>query len=403
MKQLISWLKSPVLREERTLLWVWLASGIIYSIVKQWMGMYNNYKIFEHVLPHAMEGLSLYVEYPLQYGDINHYGPVFSLIIAPFAFLPTWLGMTLWVSTNTLLLFYAIKQLPLTHLQRIFIYWYTLFELMTAQGVQQFNISVVAFILLTFTFILQKRDFWAAFLILLGTLIKIYPIVGLAFFFFSKQKLRFTAYCFFWGVVLFVIPMLYTPGAEYIVGQYIEWVERLSVKNGINIFANSQNISLLGVVRKVSGCTTYSDLWLIIPGIILFFIPYLRVAQYKYLRFQLMLLANVLLFVVMFSSGSEASGYIVCMTGVAIWYICSPSPHRKYNRWLMWATLIIVSISSTDLVPPVPRLTFIVPYALKAWPCILVWFTIVYEMVCLDFSGRLPTNEKSTFFALRTK
>ncbi len=100
------------------------------------------------------------------------------------------------------------------------------------------------------------------------------------------------------------------------------------------MFAISQNISLLGIVRKLTGCSLYSDLWLIIPGLILFFIPYFRIQQYKYLRFRLMLLANVLLYVVLFSTGSEASGYITLMIGVAIWYICSPSVHKRYNRYL---------------------------------------------------------------------
>lgn len=141
------------------------------------------------------------------------------------------------------------------------------------------------------------------------------------------------------------------------------------------------NISLLGIVRKLTGCSFYSDLWLIIPGLILFFIPYFRIQQYKYLRFRLMLLANVLLYVVLFSTGSEASGYITLMIGVAIWYICSPSVHKRYNRYLFFTTLIFVALCSTELVPPGIRHHIIGPYALKAWPCTIVCFTICYEMI----------------------
>ena len=129
------------------------------------------------------------------------------------------------------------------------------------------------------------------------------------------------------------------------------------------MFAISQNISLLGIVRKLTGCSFYSDLWLIIPGLILFFIPYFRIQQYKYLRFRLMLLANVLLYVVLFSTGSEASGYITLMIGVAIWYICSPSVHKRYNRYLFFTTLIFVALCSTELVPPGIRHHIIGPYA----------------------------------------
>ena len=142
---------------------------------------------------------------------------------------------------------------------------------------------------------------------MLGTFIKIYPIVGLAFFFFSRQKVRLLVSCLFWGLVCFVIPVLYTPGFEYVISQYIDWFERLKVKNMLNMFADPQNISLLGVVRKISGNAEYSDMWLIIPGLILFCIPYLRISQYKYPAFRFMLLANVLLFVVLFSTGMHSA------------------------------------------------------------------------------------------------
>ena len=154
----------------------------------------------------------------------------------------------------------------------------------------------------------------------------------------------------------------------------------------LNMFADPQNISLLGVVRKISGNAEYSDMWLIIPGLILFCIPYLRISQYKYPAFRFMLLANVLLFVVLFSTGSEASGYIIAMIGVAIWYICSVSPHKKYTYWLWITTLVIVGLSTTELVPSIVRNGLIRPYVIKAWPCIVVWLTICYEMCFLDFS-----------------
>ena len=176
--------QKTVFHRERTVFWIWMSSGLIYAIVKLLIGKYNNYKIFENVFPHVINGLHLYVEYPTEYYDVNHYGPIFALVIAPFSILPEWLGMIFWILMNTYFLFYAIRQLPFNESQRIIVYWYSLCELMTAQGVQQFNISVAAFIILSFVLIEKEKEFWASCLILLGTLIKIYPIVGLAFFFY---------------------------------------------------------------------------------------------------------------------------------------------------------------------------------------------------------------------------
>lgn len=389
-----SFVNKPLWKEEKTLWWLWIAAAVVYALIKFFIGKYNNYKIFKYVFPHAVDGVSLYGDYP-EYYDSNHYGILFSALIAPFSVLPDWLGLILWVAANTAFLFYAIKQLPLSTPQKVFIYWFSFIELMTAQGVQQFNISVAAFIILAFVFIEKKKDFWAACVIMLGTLIKIYPIVGLAFFFFSKQKLKLVFSCFVWGGVFLIIPLLYTPGLDYVISQYYDWFERLQLKNTMNMFADPQNISFLGMVRKISGSSTYSDLWLIIPALILFFIPYLRISQYKHLSFRLMLLANVLLFVVLFSTGTEASGYITAMIGVALWYICTPSRYQKYNYYLLIITLVIVGLSSTELVPRFIRTGFIRPYVLKAWPVTVVWLTICYEMIFLDFARKQLYRSKS--------
>jgi predicted lysophospholipase L1 biosynthesis ABC-type transport system permease subunit len=49
---------------------------------------------------------------------------------------------------------------------------------------------MTAIIILSFVFIRNGKDFWAALLIIAGTYIKLYGIVGLAFFFFSDNKIK---------------------------------------------------------------------------------------------------------------------------------------------------------------------------------------------------------------------
>ena len=66
---------------------------------------------------------------------------------------------------------------------------------------------------------------------------------------------------------------LLTSGRNYfVVQQYFGWYESLVAKNAQNLAEafNTTNTSLLGIPRKISGNTEYSDLWLIIPGILLF-------------------------------------------------------------------------------------------------------------------------------------
>ena len=96
---------APLWKEEKLLWWVWISTGIIYALIKFFIGKYNNYKIFKYVFPHSIEGLTIYGEYPAEYYDSNQYGILFSALIAPFSVLPDWLGLVLWITANTAFLF----------------------------------------------------------------------------------------------------------------------------------------------------------------------------------------------------------------------------------------------------------------------------------------------------------
>ena len=50
---------------------------------------------------------------------------------------------------------------------------------------------------------------------------------------------------------------------QYVFDSYKEWVSILEVKNDVNELSFYQNISLLGMVRKITHAVEYSDMWLI--------------------------------------------------------------------------------------------------------------------------------------------
>jgi len=353
----------------------------------------NNFLIFRQVFWHTIHQLPLYTAYPAEYADVNHYGIFFSTIVAPFALPPVWLGMLLWLIGLSTLLYFAIRNLPRAN--TIFIYWFCANELLTALYLQQFNIAIAASLLFSFIFIEKEKDVWAAFFIMLGTFVKLYSIAGLAFFFFSKHKTKFTISLAGWSVVFFVLPMLIS-SPDYVLGQYGDWLKVLSEKNQENMFALHQNISLLGMVRKISGIATYSDLWLIGPGIVLFLLPYLRFKQYAHLAFRYFILASTLLFIVLFSTGSESSGYITALIGVCIWYTAAPWKRNKWDLALVIFVFVITSLSPTDIFPHFIRKALIKPYALKALPCVIVWLQICYELCTRDFSESKSDSEKAT-------
>ena len=377
--------RKPFFAQPRTLFGLWTFLAMIAAITKIAPHRHNNFLIFRGVFWHTLQKLSLYDFYPKEYNDHNLYGPIFSLVIAPFAVVPDALGLLGWLVVLALGMYYAVRRLPLEEGRQIFLYWFCAHELLTALQMQQFNIAIAAIIVGSFAAIEKGREVTAAFLIVLGTFVKLYGVVGLAFFFFAKRKPRFILALIGWSVVCFVAPMLIS-SPEYVLGQYVEWYERLAAKNGENTFALMQNISLLGMIRKISGSATYSDLWVILPGLALFGLPYLRFSQYRHLAFRYGILSSVLLFVVLFSTGSESSTYIIPFAGIALWYVTSPWKRTGWDVALMVFAFVLSSLSPSDLFPRSLREAYVLPYALKALPPTLIWLRLSYELLTRDYA-----------------
>jgi hypothetical protein len=386
----IAWQKLVrTVNNERFILFIWILLALIISIKQHFQtSPNNNYLIFKYTYLHAVEQLNLYNLYPTEYFDSNHYGPFFSLLIAPFALLPDYFGMLFYQLANICFLYFAVKQLPIQRNKIPIVYWIITHELLTAMFALQFNISIAAIIILAYVFIEKEKNFWAAFVIMLGTFVKLYGIVGLAFFFFVKQKPKFILYCIFWSVVLFVLPMLFfTP--QYIIQSYYDWYNSLAEKQLLNASLSSmQDISVMGIVRRVTGNAQISNLPFLAVGLILFTIPYLRINQYQAPMFRLLFLASTLIFAVIFSNSSESPTYIIAFCGVAIWFVMQEQPKNFAVISLFVFALLLTSFSPSDLFPNFIREEYVKRYSLKALPCILIWGVIIYQLIFTKFHSK---------------
>jgi len=372
------------------ILWAGLAlATILQNVVIR--GKYNNYLIFEGVFNHTLKQLPLFVPYPEEYGDMNHYGVFFSAIIAPFALLPSGLGCALWILANVAFLYWAIRQLPLSKSVLIGILLIAAHDMYTAAAMQQFNISVIALLVAAFVFVEKGKSHWATLFIVIGTLTKLYGIVGLAFFFFAKDKKRFIGSSLLWLGLLFCLPMLYS-SPEYVLSQYHDWYISLSQKNGENMDTshyNLQNLSFLGFLQRTG--IYNNNLVVIAIALLLFALPYLRIAQYKHLRFRLMFLASVSIFLCLFSTGTENSTYVVAYVGIGIWFMTTPNRNNTLKITLL-VLAFLASLSPTDLFKPLKE-PYIIRYSLRAMPVMLIWLTLIWEMCSLDY-GKEDTNPK---------
>lgn len=391
------------LYDRRVLAALWVIIGIISALTKMRSDRHNNYDIYRYVFYNTWNGFSLYA--PSTDGgfwDTNHYGPFFSVIIAPFSLLAVWMGLLLWCTLLAVFMYWAVSRYCSLDIRPnnvngaspnmlTFIIWYCAHELLTALFMQQFNVAIAAIILLSFYFVEKEHDEYATFFIVIGILVKLYGVVGLAFFLFSKHKKKYIISFVAWSILLFCLPMLIS-SPEYQLSQYEEWYLSLMEKNDENLMSVAQNISLLGMVRKIGysltsdewWCYHYSDTYLLLAGMVVMAIGYFRVAQWKNVYFRHTILAGVMMFVCLFSTGTESSGYIIALTGCVIWYCCAPWKRSGYDMALMVFVIVLTS-SPSDLVPRALRKEIIQPYALKALPVTMIWVKLCYELITKNY------------------
>nr|WP_255547555.1 glycosyltransferase family 87 protein [Mucilaginibacter sp. dw_454] len=327
----------------------------------------------------------MYASYPQEYGDLYYYGPVFPLVIAPSALLPHAWGFLLWEVANAVALLLAINLLPFTTRQKSQLLLLCAIEYANSVFYMQFNPAITAMILLSFTLVERGKDQWATLFIVLGFMIKLYPIIGLTFFLFSRNKGKFVLWTAIWSIVLFVAPLiLYSPG--YMINSYHQWLVAVHSKVGLNAYFDSpQDICVMGVVRRLTHNINIPNGPFLVAGALLFLTPLLRFSQYKSFKFRAQILASALILVVIFSTGAEHPTYIIAVTGVFIWMLIQDKPYSTTNIILLVLVLVITGLGLTDAVPKFIREPYIAKYSMKAWPVIVIWVKIVYELLFNNF------------------
>lgn len=346
----------------------------------------NNYKIFKYSFTHIQQNLNLYLEYPTQHQDVFLYGPTFSVLIAPFALFPDWLGFSLWVLFNVTILYFAIRKLPLKESYQNAILILCSHEMMNASSWLQFNAVIAACIIFSFSYFQKGKDFIAIFFIVFATITKIYGLVAFSFFFFSNSKLKFIFWSIFWFVVLFFLPIIIT-SFSFLLQSYHDWFNALLYKShknvhGVEMHYFFQDISVMGLIRRNIDANFNNDSIVLIIGSVLFISKFLHFKYYKDLRFQFYFLCSVLLFAVIFSTGAESPTYIIAFPACCIWFVLQP-PSKIVNAFFVFS-LIVTSFSYSDLLTKYSR-EFSMQHSLKALPSLILWLIILIQIHTKQF------------------
>ena len=382
------------LSEPKYISWIYILVSVITALTKalKTPSGINNYLIFKNVFFNTLKQRNLYLKYPSDYQDINHYGVFFSAIIAPFAIMPDLLGVVLWNIANTIVFVYAARNLPFSEKTKAFFLWLCLQEFITASLHQQFNVALTGLIILSAVYIYKNEETKSALAIVIGFFVKIYGIAGLSSFFFVKNKKKFIISFLIFCVVSLVIPMLYS-SPHFGIQSYVDWFVELKHKNLQNQrLGNMQDISLMGFFRRVLDNSAIPNSLFFAFGLPFFFLPYLRINQYKNLNFRLLILSSTLLFIVLFSSSSEPPTYIIAVSGAIIWFLIQK--HKTpFVIFLLVFLIVFTCFSTSDLFPKFVKENFIQKYSIKAAPCIVIWFRVIWELMTKDFDKKQLTEQ----------
>lgn len=335
---------------------------------------YNNYIIFKESFFNLIADRDLYILYPDRQWDLYKYSPAFALFMGSMAYLPDVAGLAIWNSLNALVLFFAIRSLPLSNRSRNLILLFIFVEMLGSLQNSQSNGLVAGAIILGDHFLRKGKMQWATLWLVIGTFIKVYGAIGFVLFLFYPGKLRFLLYAALWTVIFACVPLVVID-PEVLIAQYQSWARMMASDQ-----STSYGYSVMGWLHAWFGMEGIKTV-ITLAGIVLFFAPLARLSLYKNDLFRLLFLAHLLVWVIIFNHKAESPTFVIAVAGIAIWYF-SQQPVR-WRTILLWFVFVGTCLTPTDLFPPELRKNFFVPYVIKAFPPIVLWVVIMWQLLSL--------------------
>lgn len=346
---------------------------------------YNNYLIFKHSYFHLIQNKDLYIEYPTEHWDYFKYSPTFALMMFPFAYLPDLIGLLLWNLVNSLILFFAVKLLNINDKIKALILWFSAIELLTSIQNEQSNGIVAGLFILSFVFFEKGKPFIATLLIAVSAYIKLFGAIAFLLILFYPRRIRSIIYAAFWMIILGIAPLVII-SFEQLKSLYTSWLNLLKMD-----YLSSTGLSVSGWLKSWFGIEP-PKIYINLVGAFLLVLPFVKYRNFENFGFRLFYLALILIWSVIFNHKAESPTYVIAILGVAIWYF---SQERKgVNLILLVFALIFTSFSPTDLFPKFIRDSLVIPYVLKAVPCIFIWLKLTYEILFEKFELRKDLLQK---------
>lgn len=374
---------------------IWFGLVVIALINAYNHQAYNNFIIFRQSFFHLLNKTNLYVEYVAQYADHYYYSPSFAALVVPFSILPFSISIFVWGVFDAWILYYAIRQLPISSRNQNFILIFSANEMMNATSNLQSNGLTAATIILSFVYIIKQKETQSALMMLLGFFVKLYSITGLAFFFFTNKKKKFIISFIVCAIGLILLPLLFT-SPDFLMQSHKDWFAALTLKSNfditISMYHNMVDITLQGMVKRVFNLPNLNKWIFIVPGLLIFGAQYLYFNYFSNPIYRLYILCSVLLFIIVFNTGTESPTYILGVPAICLWYVLQEK--NKLTTSLFVIALFFSSFSYSDILTPYVRTHIMMPYALKVIGCFLIWVVIAIQIFTRQFTKMGSVSEK---------
>jgi hypothetical protein len=206
---------------------------------------------------------------------------------------------------------------------------------------------------------------------------------------FHRRRAYIAITIVFLGLVAIALPLLVTP-PHTLAMQYASWrgIETIDAQASASGGGAGLYGGILYQIRALLG-VSWPNWPIQLAGTLILLAPLGRVRCWSDARFRLRVLCSLLVFVVIFNHQVESPSFVIAVTGIAIWF--ATSERTRLDVTLMALTVLIVSISSTELVPHWLQRDVFVRYRLKTIPCAMVW--VVMQAELLGFRRRSPIGE----------
>lgn len=337
--------------------------------------VFGVYPIYRNAFFNLINQKDLYLPDPAL--DYFLYTPTFALLMAPCAVLPDILGALLWNILNLLPMLLAVRILPFKDYQKAIVLWLIFMPVMNNVQHFQSNILVTALIVLSFAMFEKNKVVYAAILLALGFFVKVYVLGFAIIFLFYPNKIKFLLSIAAAFIVFTFLPLIAVPW-DQLLFLYKQWVHSLGLDT-------SCNINFMGVCRGLFDIHI-DAIHIQIYSMLFLLMPLLRLKAYRQDSFRMCYLVLLMVWVVIFSHKSESPSYVVALSGIALWFAMQKE-YSTFKIFLLMFLLLFSYFSSTDIFPRLLRKYFMLYCGVKAIPCILLFFVVLYELMVSKFNN----------------